>query len=60
MNPKKEIAFTMDEIKELNFQLSKALERLQQKIEKIQVEDERLIYTEKRRFVQEILEKINH
>lgn len=59
MDAKKEITFTMDEIKELNFHLQAALENLQQELEGAGKEEKKMPLEEKITFLKEILQKLN-
>lgn len=58
MDARKEVAFTMDEIKELNFQLQVVIEKLEQQLQNADGK-EKMPLEEKIVFIREILQKLN-
>lgn len=58
MDARKEVAFTMEEIKELNFQLQVVIEKLEQQLQNADSK-EKMPLEEKIVFIREILQKLN-
>lgn len=59
MTAQKTIQLTMAEIKELNFQLEKSLQEIQQQIDALGSESEKVVVQEKQAFLERIMAKIN-
>lgn len=58
MDARKEVVFTMEEIKELNFQLQVVIEKLEQQLQNADGK-EKMPLEEKIVFIREILQKLN-
>lgn len=59
MDARKEVAFTMEEIKELNFQLQEVIEKLEKQLQDFADGKGKMHLEEKINFIREILQKLN-